>query len=806
MKALRKPTVANLKHGISILLILLICSMLTREATAQEDEIDKSFPAVPERAPVPVLSKQENAWEAFQNKNVDWQIRWGSETRVPRSILGSPLEVAGGTPVEKARQFLQDNKALLGIVSPLEELSLVSAESREKATHVVFQQMHRGVPVEGAVYAVHLTNAGKVYYASGDYYDNIGSPEMKPSLTQAQAISAAATDLQRDLSSSVEVSAVPEEELVLLPYGNEFLLAWKLAVETQEPDTRWVYYISASNGAVLTGFEDADTFFHGDEEGEADGHIGEKSESPHFGAEKNRSAPAAQPSAVVRATAQGQVYFHHPEAGGIVTKTLTNLFGNGYRLDGNYVEVFNADAATAYESDGTFYYSTSNTHFDEVMVYYHATEFQKYMGAEVAYPHLGYPGSTIQVQATVHYSTNFIAESVAPATLRFGDGDGTTFNKTSREDNVIAHEYMHLVTERITFDGLDGSSLEENAMDEAFSDYFGGTYADSPESGKYVAIPGPLRNLENNYSMSNWQGSGYPASNSYHEGSQVFSGALWDIRQQFGERIGNVLAFEGLDNLDQSAPNFNDGKEAIVAADLALYGGSHVCAIRQIFKNRGIGTACVSAPATPTGFNLTGNPGQHPKLTWSAVSGATGYKIYRCMSTSTSCTNFSYLTSTSSTTYTDLSRRVGTSCSSTSGEQFTFYYVKAYNSGGDSPASATKSTCTGNNKQGVADLTAQGGALETLPAEYTLEANYPNPFNPSTEIRFALPEAADVRLLVYDALGREVARLVDGPVGAGYQHATFEASGLPSGVYLYRLEAKGAAETFAKTGRMVLVK
>ena len=97
-------------------------------------------------------------------------------------------------------------------------------------------------------------------------------------------------------------------------------------------------------------------------------------------------------------------------------------------------------------------------------------------------------------------------------------------------------------------------------------------------------------------------------------------------------------------------------------------------------------------------------------------------------------------------------------------------------------------------------------ALEMLPSEYALEPNYPNPFNPTTEIRFALPEAADVRLIVYDALGREVARLVDGPVGAGYQHATFEAGSLPSGVYLYRLEAKGAAETFSKTGRMVLVK
>ena len=55
---------------------------------------------------------------------------------------------------------------------------------------------------------------------------------------------------------------------------------------------------------------------------------------------------------------------------------------------------------------------------------------------------------------------------------------------------------------------------------------------------------------------------------------------------------------------------------------------------------------------------------------------------------------------------------------------------------------------------------------------------------------------------VADALGREVARLADGPMGAGYQHVRFDASGLPSGVYLYRLEAG----TFQQTNRMVLLK
>ena len=83
-------------------------------------------------------------------------------------------------------------------------------------------------------------------------------------------------------------------------------------------------------------------------------------------------------------------------------------------------------------------------------------------------------------------------------------------------------------------------------------------------------------------------------------------------------------------------------------------------------------------------------------------------------------------------------------------------------------------TLVGGGGYKVAEAPVEGNALdatsETLPTQYALDQNYPNPFNPSTEIRFALPEATDVRLIVYDALGREVARLANGPMGAGYQH------------------------------------
>ena len=78
-----------------------------------------------------------------------------------------------------------------------------------------------------------------------------------------------------------------------------------------------------------------------------------------------------------------------------------------------------------------------------------------------------------------------------------------------------------------------------------------------------------------------------------------------------------------------------------------------------------------------------------------------------------------------------------------------------------------------------------------IPEEAFLGQNYPNPFNPETTIRYALPQAGNVRLAVYDLLGHEVAVLVDEPKPAGHHTTRFDGGDLPSGAYVYRLQAQG---------------
>jgi hypothetical protein len=106
----------------------------------------------------------------------------------------------------------------------------------------------------------------------------------------------------------------------------------------------------------------------------------------------------------------------------------------------------------------------------------------------------------------------------------------------------------------------------------------------------------------------------------------------------------------------------------------------------------------------------------------------------------------------------------------------------------------------------------EDGTGKLIPEAVYLNQNFPNPFNPVTSIRFGIPRlngnnsAVNGRLVVYDALGRQIAVLIDGDLEPDTYTVDFNAGELSSGIYFYTLYVSGSSAKYYESKKMLLVK
>jgi hypothetical protein len=201
-------------------------------------------------------------------------------------------------------------------------------------------------------------------------------------------------------------------------------------------------------------------------------------------------------------------------------------------------------------------------------------------------------------------------------------------------------------------------------------------------------------------------------------------------------------------------------------------------------------------PLAPTNLTVSQSGNNHPLLNWSAnpEPDILNYKIYKKV---TSELGFQYLASTTTNSYEDPTE----SYPRPGGPGIThsvWYYVKAVDlTSHESDASNTVVTLVGGaspEKRGVAQTIATD--------EFSLEQNFPNPFNPTTQIEYSIKTAGLVTLKVYDMLGNEVANLADERREPGNYSVEFNAADLPSGIYFYTL----ISGNFVETKKLILLK
>ena len=204
-------------------------------------------------------------------------------------------------------------------------------------------------------------------------------------------------------------------------------------------------------------------------------------------------------------------------------------------------------------------------------------------------------------------------------------------------------------------------------------------------------------------------------------------------------------------------------------------------------------TTVVAAPAVPSAglpASAATNVDRLTRFTWGPVLNATKYRIQIA-------TDNAFATIVSDTTVA-LDTVVTLSAPLAENSDY-YWHVNAQDIGGASAYSTARLFSTGV-------LLAVAPPPE-VPKVFSLEQNYPNPFNPSTTISYDLPKSSRVKLVIYDVLGRVVATLVDGVQTANRYRVVWNATNVSTGVYFYRLTAKGTdGGDFTSVKKLLLMK
>lgn len=193
-------------------------------------------------------------------------------------------------------------------------------------------------------------------------------------------------------------------------------------------------------------------------------------------------------------------------------------------------------------------------------------------------------------------------------------------------------------------------------------------------------------------------------------------------------------------------------------------------------------------------FTTQTNQSSHPALSWNAYNGTClGYFVHRKLTMDNTTQTTQYFTTSTSWTDNDFNftnPRIANAQAE--------YWVTAKLSDSEQSAGANHTFATGQSWLAWKIRGKNDDAIYS----YQLQQNYPNPFNPSTTINYELQKSGLVNLKIYNMLGKEVADLINETQEAGLHEVSFDASNLPSGTYIYKIQSGN----FVQVRKMILLK
>ncbi len=491
------------------------------------------------------------AGKALQNSgNEDIKVTRVSGRPGWVKVRGPLREKTTEDPDAVASRFIKQHHKLFALESDLSNVRRTRSRKSLGGHHVTFEQLHRGIPVEGGKVTAHLLKDGRIHAVESRIAAAL-SPDVVPRVGREEAVAIAREHLNVTGPLRGEIAAA----LVILPEPSRGILAWKVSIPAWTPCGDWVVLVHAQEGTVLS-VRDIRQFATGQ------GKVFDP--NPVVTLQRTDLSDESDGASAVP-----------PEA--YATVTLEELDNTGY-LRGPYVDTC-LTPSRAFSPTLDFRYDRSEDGFEEVMIYYHIQEFRKYLRDE-----LGFPLEIRQVLADAHTSEEDNSwYSPLVGAILFGDGGVDD----AEDAYLIIHEYVHAVIFEVVREPV--FSPERDAMSEGTADYFAASFyaahAFMPETvAQWDGIsnsPIGVRRVDSTKI--------YPADavGEGHDDGEIWSSALWHLREAVGREVADRLVLEAMFYLDSSS-QFTEGVEALLLADEALCAGAHTHAITTAFADRGI--------------------------------------------------------------------------------------------------------------------------------------------------------------------------------------------------------------------------
>lgn len=287
--------------------------------------------------------------------------------------------------------------------------------------------------------------------------------------------------------------------------------------------------------------------------------------------------------------------FRHLDGSGLLKGAFADVWS--VRNDGCTIE----DVRLSRAADHQFTAGPGDPRFDEQMLYYHVTAAHDYFRATFGFTERDHP---LWVQAHVPQldgdrcpegGLDQALYSPSVDGLFFGDGTGLVhggWNASSRDADLIYHEYTHAVVNRIVanLSGEGGYNVLGHALSEGYADYFACTINNDPDFGEYVsALVRGLRSLENTRRYPDDIIDPDFLKPEAHWIGMIWGGACWDLRTKLGAAVTDRLVFQSIYyQPDDGNADLKTGAMGVLQADQDLHSGAHQALIRQVMERRGI--------------------------------------------------------------------------------------------------------------------------------------------------------------------------------------------------------------------------